>query len=180
MTGDARLRRIHIVNDLQMTPLSLPGLRIGENTLNYTDRTKGARKVRITHEWVERSVSRPPLAVPAEIARPSSPYPVDQTLVLGAVDDEDWTYLNGKFIGSMTKITNPNDYYQVTRKYIVPKGLLKVGRNVLAVQANDIRQAGGIKGSVLERRGGGAKRWLSGLYLDKPEALDDPYRYLRW
>ena len=118
--------------------------------------------------------------VPAEIAKPSSPYPVDVTLVLGAVDDEDWTYLNGKFIGSMTKETNPDDYYQVTRKYIVPKGLLKVGRNVLAVKANDLRQAGGIKGAVLERRGAGVKRWLSGLYLDKPKALDDPYRYLRW
>jgi hypothetical protein len=23
-------------------------------------------------------------------------------------------------------------------------------------------------------------RWLQGLYLDKPEEWDDPYRFLRW
>jgi len=23
-------------------------------------------------------------------------------------------------------------------------------------------------------------RWVHGLYLDRPEPLDDPYRYLRW
>ena len=61
---------------------------------------------------------------------------------------------------------------------IYAEGLLKTGRNVLAVKVNDFRQAGGIKGAVLERRGAGSKRWLSGLYLDKPVALDDPYRYL--
>ena len=24
------------------------------------------------------------------------------------------------------------------------------------------------------------KRWLSGLYLDQPEEMDDPYRFFRW
>jgi len=23
-------------------------------------------------------------------------------------------------------------------------------------------------------------RWLQGLYLDQPEAWDDPYRFFRW
>ena len=26
----------------------------------------------------------------------------------------------------------------------------------------------------------GEKRWLDGLYLDKPEEWDDPYRFFRW
>jgi hypothetical protein len=65
LRAGARLRRIAIVNDLQMAPLALPGLRIGENKLTYTDRSDGPREVRITHEWVERSASRPPDAVPA-------------------------------------------------------------------------------------------------------------------
>ncbi len=65
LRADARLKGIHIVNDLQMAPLSLPGLKIGENELTYMDRSEGPRKVRITHEWVERSASRPPEAVSA-------------------------------------------------------------------------------------------------------------------
>ncbi len=24
------------------------------------------------------------------------------------------------------------------------------------------------------------KRWLSGLYLDQPDEMDDPYRFFRW
>ena len=28
--------------------------------------------------------------------------------------------------------------------------------------------------------GGGEQRWLDGLYLDKPEEWDDPYRFFRW
>jgi beta-galactosidase len=28
--------------------------------------------------------------------------------------------------------------------------------------------------------GGSKKRWLDGLYLDKPDELDDPYRFFRW
>jgi hypothetical protein len=61
----ARLRRLGIVNDLQMAPLALPGMSVGENKFVYTDQSPGGRKVRITHRWVERSASRPPQAPPA-------------------------------------------------------------------------------------------------------------------
>ena len=104
----------------------------------------------------------------------------DVTLVLGAIDDEDWTYLNGKLIGSVNQKTNPQDYYAAPRKYRIPKGILRAGENVLAVKVNDLRQTGGMKASLLKRRGVGSQRWLSGLYLDKPEKLDDPYRYYCW
>jgi hypothetical protein len=68
---DARLRSLKIINDLQMAPLAMPGLVVGENQFAYTDESPGERKVRITHEWVERSASRPPLAPPAPV------FPVD-------------------------------------------------------------------------------------------------------
>src|SRR4029453_15775035 len=58
----ARLKRLGIVNDLQMAPLALPAMSIGENTFLYTDESPAGRKVRITHDWVERSASRPPAA----------------------------------------------------------------------------------------------------------------------
>jgi hypothetical protein len=67
----ARLRRLAIVNDLQMAPLALPGMVVGENRFTYTDQSTGPRHVRLTHEWVERSVARPPGAPAAPV------YPAD-------------------------------------------------------------------------------------------------------
>jgi hypothetical protein len=61
----ARLRRLGIVNDLQMAPLALPAMSVGENKFVYTDESPAGRKVRITHHWVERSASRAPEAPPA-------------------------------------------------------------------------------------------------------------------
>ncbi|HEX5272825.1 MAG TPA: prolyl oligopeptidase family serine peptidase [Gemmataceae bacterium] len=63
----ARLRGLAVINDLQMAPLALPGMAVGENRFTYTDQSTGPRRVRITHEWVERSDSRPPGAPPAPV-----------------------------------------------------------------------------------------------------------------
>jgi hypothetical protein len=70
LAGDARLKRLGIVNDLQMAPLALPEMAVGDNTFTYRDETRGERKVRITHEWVERSASTPPDAPPAAVFPP--------------------------------------------------------------------------------------------------------------
>lgn len=69
LPAGARLRRLGILHDLQMAPLALPGMVVGENLFTYSDASPGPRAVRIVHEWVERSLSRPP-------APPSAPvYP---------------------------------------------------------------------------------------------------------
>jgi hypothetical protein len=60
--ADARLGRLGIVNDLQMAPLALPAMGVGDNTFVYTDQSPGKRQVRVTHDWVERSACRPPAA----------------------------------------------------------------------------------------------------------------------
>jgi hypothetical protein len=67
LAGAARLRSLRIVNDLQMAPLSLPEMGVGENPFFYSDESSGDRHVRVTHEWVERSASAPPVAPPAPI-----------------------------------------------------------------------------------------------------------------
>lgn len=59
LTGDARLKRLVAINDLQMAMMALPEMVLGENTFTYRDQSPGERKVRITHEWVERTTSRP-------------------------------------------------------------------------------------------------------------------------
>ncbi|HEX7896732.1 MAG TPA: hypothetical protein VF950_03175 [Planctomycetota bacterium] len=54
----ARLTRLEVLNDLQMAPLAMPAMVVGENRFTYT----GTGHVRLTHEWVERSTSTPPAA----------------------------------------------------------------------------------------------------------------------
>ncbi len=70
LQGSARLRRLAVINDVQMAPLALPEMVVGENVFTYSDQSAGDRKVRIAHHWVERSASRPPHA-PAEAIAPS-------------------------------------------------------------------------------------------------------------
>ncbi len=120
------------------------------------------------------------VTVPPEIAEGKA------TLVLGAVDDEDRTYVNGKLVGSITQETNPNDYWEAPRRYTMAPGTLKAGENVIAVEVTDVRQTGGILAfASLEDvppapTSRDSMRWLTGLYLDEPVEEDDPYRFYRW
>jgi hypothetical protein len=70
LDAGARLERLGILNDLQMAPLALPAMAVGDNRFVYTDESPGERKVRVTHDWVERSASRPPAAPPAPVFPP--------------------------------------------------------------------------------------------------------------
>ena len=70
LEGSARLRRLAIINDVQMAPLTLPEMCVGQNTFSYSDQSSGDRRVRITHRWVERSASKPPQAPPAPVDPP--------------------------------------------------------------------------------------------------------------
>jgi hypothetical protein len=60
LPAGAKLKRLAVINDLQMALLALPEMMVGENSFTYTDKSSGERKARITHEWVERSTSKPP------------------------------------------------------------------------------------------------------------------------
>ncbi len=82
---DARLEGLGIVNDLQMAPLALPAMAVGENRFVYTDESPQGRSVRITHEWIERSASAPPGA-------PASPvFPQDGGETNGTDIAFEWT-----------------------------------------------------------------------------------------
>jgi len=70
LEAGARLRKVAIINDLQMAPMALPEMAVGENAFTYSDQTPGQRNVRITHNWVERSTSKPPPAPPAAVYPP--------------------------------------------------------------------------------------------------------------
>jgi hypothetical protein len=67
----------------------------------------------------------------------------DLEVVLGAVDDQDWTYWNGRFVGN-TKTWNTE------RRYRIPSRAVRAGgRNVIAIRVLDLAFGGGIwKGPV--------------------------------
>jgi alpha-L-fucosidase 2 len=62
----------------------------------------------------------------------------DLVLDLNRIRDQDFTYVNGKLVGSMEN-TEP-------RKYIIPKNILMAGRNVIAVQVLNFFDKGGLAG----------------------------------
>lgn len=99
-------------------------------------------------------------------------------LIIGCVDDEDWTYVNGRLVGHLGQDTNPDDYWSAQRRYHVAAELLRQGENVVAVKVRDLRGGGGIgKGPIKLAE---EERWLGSYYVNRPVASDDPYRYTRW
>ena len=58
LSGDARLRRLGIINDLQMAPLTLPEMGVGTNAFTYTDETAGPAQG-ADHPRVGRAVREP-------------------------------------------------------------------------------------------------------------------------
>jgi len=65
----ANLCSLKIETDVMAAPMSLPGLRLGENAIRYTDATKGPHEVTITHLWQESDAVTPPVP-PAEPIHP--------------------------------------------------------------------------------------------------------------
>jgi hypothetical protein len=63
-------------------------------------------------------------------------------LNLGQIDDMDVTWVNGKRVGGYE---NPGHHYTV-RKYPIPTGLLKTGKNAIAVRVMDHGSPGGMAG----------------------------------
>ena len=63
-------------------------------------------------------------------------------LNLGQIDDMDVTWINGSRVGGYE---NPGHHYTV-RNYPVPAGLLKAGKNTIAVRVMDHGWPGGIAG----------------------------------
>ncbi|MAI30806.1 MAG: hypothetical protein CMM07_03930 [Rhodopirellula sp.] len=65
------------------------------------------------------------------------------TLHLGQIDDMDVTWVNGTRVGGYE---NPGHHYTV-RNYPIPAGVLKPGKNVIAVRVMDHGAPGGIAGN---------------------------------
>jgi len=69
----------------------------------------------------------------------------ESVLELAMIDDNDVTYLNGVRVGS----TNG---WNLKRKYNIPTGVLKEGKNVIAVRVEDTGGGGGIYGDSTDMK----------------------------
>jgi sialate O-acetylesterase len=78
-----------------------------------------------------------------EINLPASLASQPLTLTLGKIDDADSTFINGVRVGY-------GSGYNELRRYPVPAGLLRPGRNVIAVRVVDTGGGGGITGEPVE------------------------------
>lgn len=67
----------------------------------------------------------------------------DATLELAKIDDDDITYVNGVKVGSTNQ-------WDAKRKYPVPAGILKEGKNVIALRVVDNGGGGGIYGDSVD------------------------------
>lgn len=125
--------------------------------------------------WYRRTVEverLPPAGVPV-------------LLNLGAVDDEDDTYVNGTKVGHTGTDTNPKNYWCAPRSYVIPAGVLVAGRNEIRVRCHDIRGDGGITAGPVRLDFGdpaeAARRALADTpYLRVVDKGDDPYCYNGW
>ena len=87
-------------------------------------------------------------------------------LSLGPIDDLDQTYVNGQPVG-FTDMSTPN-YWSAKRNYSIKRGVLRPGRNVIAVRVTDTGGGGGFMGDSAELRLGNMN--LAGDWKFKIEA----------
>jgi sialate O-acetylesterase len=98
-------------------------------------------------------------------------------LLLGRVVDSDRTYINGKFVGSVS-------YQYPPRKYDVPENLLKAGTNIIVVRViNNIGRGGFIPDKPYLLSAGGRTIDLKGLWQYKLAATMEPLQpktFIEW
>jgi sialate O-acetylesterase len=97
--------------------------------------------------------------VPAELAGQPA------TLLLGEVDNEDRTWLNGVALGGIDQMAGP-DHWQMQREHPVPAGVLRAGANRLTVRVVVYAGRGGFGGhpSGMALRVGGRLLRLPGRW----------------
>ena len=127
--GDNKQWKSSTYNDDQWTSINVPAEWEQQGFANYDG-----------YAWYRKEID-----IPADLAKK------DLYLSLGKIDDIDYVYINGEFIGSVYELDKDHDYkrkgyeYNARRVYKIPGGLLKAGsKNVIAVRVYDSMMRGGI------------------------------------
>lgn len=69
----------------------------------------------------------------------------DYTVTIGGIDDMDATYINGEYVGGLV---GPGFHYTL-REFTIPKSILKIGENTIAIRAIDTGGPGEFSGEIL-------------------------------
>jgi len=134
------LKGFYLRSTLQMAPLAMPGVALGENNFSYTDESPGARSVKITHTWNECDANVDLPAAPAALApgdgktysgtrvkfqweAGAAPAPADYEFELSEFADMRWV-LSSNFHKLISRTADRG-----TRSYTLPSGgLLNPGQ----------------------------------------------------
>ena len=88
----------------------------------------------------------PAVAGSAERSRCPDPIPAGRALLfLGSIERMDTAYINGTEVGASAWVENP-------RMYFIPDGVLKPGKNVIAIRVLKTKAEGGFLGKPEELR----------------------------
>ena len=90
----------------------------------------------------------------------------DYTLSIGAVDDMDATYVNGKKVGGLAG----SGKYNIAREFFIPKSILKTGENIVAIRAIDTGGPGVFGAPMVLSNKSGATISLAGNWKYLPVA----------
>jgi len=101
-------------------------------------------------------------------------------LMLGAVDDEDDTFINGQPVGHTGKDNHPQGWWAAPRAYPIPAGILKPGVNRVLIKVHNLPPgSGSITGPVqicwIPPDEAVKLRLSVAPYLFEVDRLDDPY-----
>ncbi len=98
-------------------------------------------------------------------------------LLLGRIVDSDSTYVNGKFVGTVS-------YQYPPRRYDVPSNLLKAGKNIIVVRVvNNIGRGGFVLDKPYQLLAGGQTIGLKGQWQYKLGATMEPLQpktFIEW
>lgn len=114
---------------------------ISEKWYDVAHETASWKKIELPQEWGQTELAKSDGIVwfRKEVVLASGAIHGKSLLGLGPIDDRDDTYVNGQLIGSTS------DYSQ-DRQYPLEAGVLREGKNVIAVKVTDTGGGGGMNG----------------------------------
>jgi len=90
----------------------------------------------------------------------------DYKLNIGAIDDMDKTFFNGEYIGGLSGF----GFWNIERELLIPKSILKKGKNIIAIRAIDTGGPGTFKGPMTLSNNSGKLISIAGIWRYKPIA----------
>ena len=134
--------------------------------------TASWKKMKLPQEWEQSELGdvdgyvwfRYDVQLPATVEESGA------TLSLGAIDDSDFTYINGKLIGNINQ-------YNTDRVYPLERGVLKSGMNTIVVKVVDTGGGGGFSGGddQLYIESGSQRVSLAGEWLYRSSVITSDF-----